>query len=70
MIRRGTREGRSRESSFGLALHGRKDFTVGIAGVGSGEHITAEYVSKVLARANVIHTPRWQLLRRSAAIST
>ena len=40
-----------------LDLHHGKSFTVGTAGVGSGAHITAEYVFKVLAHADVIHTP-------------
>jgi tripartite-type tricarboxylate transporter receptor subunit TctC len=40
-----------------LDLHRGKSFTVGTAGVGSGAHITAEYVFKVLAQADVIHTP-------------
>jgi tripartite-type tricarboxylate transporter receptor subunit TctC len=40
-----------------IDMHRRRGFTVGTAGVGSGAHITAEYVFKVLAGADVIHTP-------------
>jgi tripartite-type tricarboxylate transporter receptor subunit TctC len=40
-----------------LAAHAGKSFTFGTAGVGSGAHITAEYLFKVLARADAIHTP-------------
>jgi tripartite-type tricarboxylate transporter receptor subunit TctC len=40
-----------------LAAHAGKSFTFGTAGVGSGAHITAEYLFKVLAKADAIHTP-------------
>jgi tripartite-type tricarboxylate transporter receptor subunit TctC len=40
-----------------IAGHRQKSFTVGTAGVGSGAHLTAEYVFKVLAHAPVVHTP-------------
>jgi tripartite-type tricarboxylate transporter receptor subunit TctC len=40
-----------------LAAHAAKNFTFGTAGVGSGAHITAEYLFKVLAKADAIHTP-------------
>lgn len=38
-------------------LHRTKSFTFGTAGVGSGAHITAEYVFRVLAKVDAIHTP-------------
>jgi tripartite-type tricarboxylate transporter receptor subunit TctC len=37
--------------------HRSKSFTFGTAGVGSGAHITSEYVFKVLAKVEAIHTP-------------
>ncbi len=37
--------------------HKTKSFTFGTAGVGSGAHITAEYVFRILAKAEAIHTP-------------
>jgi tripartite-type tricarboxylate transporter receptor subunit TctC len=40
-----------------LAAHAGASFTFGTAGVGSGAHITAEYLFKVLAKADAIHTP-------------
>jgi tripartite-type tricarboxylate transporter receptor subunit TctC len=38
-------------------LHRTKSFTFGTAGVGSGAHITSEYVFRVLAMMDAIHTP-------------
>ena len=40
-----------------LVGHAGRSFTFGTAGVGSGAHITAEYLFKVLAKADAIHTP-------------
>jgi tripartite-type tricarboxylate transporter receptor subunit TctC len=37
--------------------HKSKSFTFGTAGVGSGAHITAEYVFRVLTKVEAIHTP-------------
>jgi tripartite-type tricarboxylate transporter receptor subunit TctC len=37
--------------------HKTKNFTFGTAGVGSGAHITAEYVFRVLTKVEAIHTP-------------
>jgi hypothetical protein len=37
--------------------HRTANFTFGTAGVGSGAHITAEYVFRVLAKIEAIHTP-------------
>ena len=40
-----------------IASHRAKSFTFGTAGVGSGAHITAEYVFRVVSKVEAIHTP-------------
>jgi tripartite-type tricarboxylate transporter receptor subunit TctC len=40
-----------------VAAHRTHGFTFGTAGIGSGAHLTAEYLFKVLARVEAIHTP-------------
>jgi len=40
-----------------VAAHRTQSFTFGTAGIGSGAHLTAEYLFKALARIEAIHTP-------------
>ncbi len=40
-----------------IAQHRAKSFTFGTAGVGSGAHLTAEYLFKAIAKVDAIHTP-------------
>jgi tripartite-type tricarboxylate transporter receptor subunit TctC len=40
-----------------VAAHQTESFTFGTAGIGSGAHLTAEYLFKALARIEAIHTP-------------
>jgi tripartite-type tricarboxylate transporter receptor subunit TctC len=40
-----------------VAAHKAESFTFGTAGIGSGAHLTAEYLFKGLARIEAIHTP-------------
>ena len=40
-----------------VAAHKAQNFTFGTAGIGSGAHLTAEYLFKALARIEAIHTP-------------
>jgi len=40
-----------------VAAHRTQSFTFGTAGIGSGAHLTAEYVFKALAKIEAIHTP-------------
>jgi tripartite-type tricarboxylate transporter receptor subunit TctC len=40
-----------------VAAHRTQNFTFGTAGIGSGAHLTAEYLFKALARVEAIHTP-------------
>jgi tripartite-type tricarboxylate transporter receptor subunit TctC len=40
-----------------VAAHKTQNFTFGTAGIGSGAHLTAEYLFKALARIEAIHTP-------------
>ena len=40
-----------------VAAHRTQNFTFGTAGIGSGAHLTAEYLFKALARIEAIHTP-------------
>jgi tripartite-type tricarboxylate transporter receptor subunit TctC len=40
-----------------VAAHQTQSFTFGTAGIGSGAHLTAEYLFKALAKIEAIHTP-------------
>jgi tripartite-type tricarboxylate transporter receptor subunit TctC len=40
-----------------VAAHQTRNFTFGTAGIGSGAHLTAEYLFKALAKIEAIHTP-------------
>jgi tripartite-type tricarboxylate transporter receptor subunit TctC len=40
-----------------VAAHRTQSFTFGTAGIGSGAHLTAEYLFKALAKIEAIHTP-------------
>jgi tripartite-type tricarboxylate transporter receptor subunit TctC len=40
-----------------VAAHRQQSFTFGTAGIGSGAHLTAEYLFKAIARIEAIHTP-------------
>jgi tripartite-type tricarboxylate transporter receptor subunit TctC len=40
-----------------VAAHQAQNFTFGTAGIGSGAHLTAEYLFKALAKVEAIHTP-------------
>jgi tripartite-type tricarboxylate transporter receptor subunit TctC len=40
-----------------VAAHRTQSFTFGTAGIGSGAHLTAEYLFKALAKVEAIHTP-------------
>ena len=40
-----------------VAAHKTQNFTFGTAGLGSGAHLTAEYLFKALAKVEAIHTP-------------
>jgi tripartite-type tricarboxylate transporter receptor subunit TctC len=40
-----------------VAAHRTHNFTFGTAGIGSGAHLTAEYLFKALAKIEAIHTP-------------
>jgi tripartite-type tricarboxylate transporter receptor subunit TctC len=40
-----------------ISAHRAQSFTFGTAGIGSGAHITAEYLFKSLAKVEAIHTP-------------
>lgn len=40
-----------------VAAHQAQSFTFGTAGIGSGAHLTAEYLFKALAKVEAIHTP-------------
>jgi tripartite-type tricarboxylate transporter receptor subunit TctC len=40
-----------------VAAHKTQSFTFGTAGIGSGAHLTAEYLFKALAKVEAIHTP-------------
>ena len=40
-----------------VAAHQAQSFTFGTAGIGSGAHLTAEYLFKALAKIEAIHTP-------------
>jgi tripartite-type tricarboxylate transporter receptor subunit TctC len=40
-----------------VAAHRAQSFTFGTAGIGSGAHLTAEYLFKALAKIEAIHTP-------------
>jgi tripartite-type tricarboxylate transporter receptor subunit TctC len=40
-----------------VAAHRTQSFTFGTAGIGSGAHLTAEYLFKAIARIEAIHTP-------------
>jgi tripartite-type tricarboxylate transporter receptor subunit TctC len=40
-----------------VAAHQAESFTFGTAGIGSGAHLTAEYLFKALAKVEAIHTP-------------
>ena len=40
-----------------VAAHRTQSFTFGTAGIGSGAHLTAEYLFRALARIEAIHTP-------------
>jgi tripartite-type tricarboxylate transporter receptor subunit TctC len=40
-----------------VAAHQARNFTFGTAGIGSGAHLTAEYLFKALAKVEAIHTP-------------
>ena len=40
-----------------VAAHRTQSFTFGTAGIGSGAHLTAEYLFKSIARIEAIHTP-------------
>jgi tripartite-type tricarboxylate transporter receptor subunit TctC len=40
-----------------VAAHKTQSFTFGTAGLGSGAHLTAEYLFKALAKVEAIHTP-------------
>jgi tripartite-type tricarboxylate transporter receptor subunit TctC len=40
-----------------VAAHRQQGFTFGTAGIGSGAHLTAEYLFKALAKIEAIHTP-------------
>ncbi len=40
-----------------IAAHRSQGFTFGTAGIGSGAHLTAEYLFKALAKIEAIHTP-------------
>jgi len=40
-----------------VAAHRTQNFTFGTAGIGSGAHLTAEYLFKAIAKVEAIHTP-------------
>jgi tripartite-type tricarboxylate transporter receptor subunit TctC len=40
-----------------VAAHRTQSFTFGTAGIGSGAHLTAEYLFKAIAKVEAIHTP-------------